>query len=113
MNRYFFFQDSGDDAACYPVERLISMTCATNATLLMNFESSLGKSDGGDTVTLTITADKEREVMKSIVEAATAGPPFILIADDVQTASSVEDAAVPAGIYLSSNITAVTITLDT
>ena len=69
MSKYLMFIDDADDAACYPVERLISMTCASNATLLLNFESSVGKSDGGDTVTLTITADKEKSVMENIIKA--------------------------------------------
>ena len=101
MGKYFIFVDAGDDAACYPVNRLISMTCAANATLLLHFESSVGKSDGGDLVTLTITADKEKVVMKSIAKAAAERGNYILIADDVTSD------------YIDANITACAITLDT
>tara|TARA_R110000824_G_scaffold162077_2_gene337669 strand:+ start:111 stop:779 length:669 start_codon:yes stop_codon:yes gene_type:complete len=85
------FIDDGDDAAIYPADRLLSMTCAANATLLLNFESSVGKSDGADSVALTITADKEREIMQIITEAIISadrtGAGYILIADDVSKAA--------------------------
>jgi len=85
------FIDDNDDAAIYPADRLLSMTCATNATLLLNFESSVGKSDGGDSVALTITADKEKEIMQVITEAIISadktGAGYILIADDVSKAA--------------------------
>ena len=104
MRKYLQFIDGGDDAATYPADRLISMTCAANATLLLHFESSVGKSDGGDTVTLTITADTEKQVMNTIAQAISydsANKAMILIADDVKSQ------------YLDARITACTITLDT
>ena len=102
MYKYLQFIDAGDDAATYPAERLISMTCAANATLLLHFESSVGKNDGGDTVTLTITADKEKDVMEVIANAIAYGQDaVVIIADDV------------ANQYLDSRITACAISLDT
>ena len=101
MYKYLQFIDAGDDAATYPAERLISMTCAANATLLLHFESSVGKNDGGDTVTLTITADTEKKVIRSIASKLSMGGSSIVIADDVSTE------------YVSSYITACDITLDT
>ena len=95
---FFIFVDGADDTACYPYERLLSITCATNATLLMNFESSLGKSDGGDTVSLTITADKEVEIINAIISNMYSN--VSVVADDINS------------VYLHSDITACTITLD-
>ena len=102
MSNYFIFVDAGDDAACYPASRLISMTCAANATLLLHFESSVGGSTGTehDLVTLTITADKEKIVMKTIAKAATNNSSYTVIADDVTST------------YVDTNITACAITLD-
>ena len=96
---FFIFVDDADDAAVYPYERLISITCAANATLKMNFESSANKTDGGDSVTLTITADKELNVMNAIIENMYSNS--CLVADDVN------------GEYLVPEITACAITLDT
>ena len=98
-NGFFIFVDDADDAAVYPYERLISITCAANATLKMNFESSANKTDGGDSVTLTITADKEVDVMNAIIENMYSNS--CLVADDVN------------GEYLVPEITACAITLDT
>jgi len=102
MSKYFIFVDAGDDAACYPVDRLVSMTCTSNATLELSFERGL-KGLGGehDVVTLTITADKEKDVMKSISQAAAGRGNYILIADDVTSD------------YIDSKITACAITYVT
>ena len=86
---YLIFVDDGDDAASYHKDRLISMTCATDATLLLHFESSLGKTDGADLITLTITADKEKEVMESIIKKISQrGRNTLVIADDTTTAAT-------------------------
>jgi hypothetical protein len=98
---YLIFVDGGDDAACYHKDRLISMTCAANATLLLHFKSSVGKSDGGDLVTLTITADTERAVMERIILEISSNRAFVIIADDVTSE------------YIDTRITACAITLDT
>jgi len=97
------FIDGGDDAATYPADRLLAMTCAANATLLLQFQSSIGGSTGTehDTVTLTIIADKEKEVMQTICDAIKNANNYIVIADDVNS------------LYIDINITACTITLDT
>jgi hypothetical protein len=87
---YLIFVDDGDDAATYHKDKLISMTCATNATLLMNFDSSIGEYNPFvDVVTLTITADKEREVMESIIKKISQkGRIALVIADDTTTAAT-------------------------
>ena len=103
MLKYLMFIDGGDDAATYPADRLLAMTCAANATLLLQFQSSIGGSTGTehDTVTLTITADKEKEVMQTICDAIKNANNYIVIADDVNS------------LYANVNITACAITLDT
>ena len=103
MPKYLQFIDAGDDAATYPVDRLLAMTCATDATLLLQFQSSIGGSTGTehDTVTLTIVADKEKEVMQSICDAINDVDNYVVVADDVKS------------IYVDSNITACAIALDT
>ena len=65
------FIDAADDAAANPLSRLYGMTVAADATLKMWFSSSIagGHGAGGteaDLVTLTVTADTELKVFKSI-----------------------------------------------
>lgn len=90
MYKYLQFIDDADDAATYPAERLISMTCAGDGTLLLNFESSVGGSTGTehDVVTLTITADTEKKVMRSIADAMNKDDFVVTIADDVKVAAT-------------------------
>jgi len=98
---YLIFVDGGDDAVCYHKDRLISMTCATDATLLLHFESSAGDGGGDDLITLTITADTERAVMERILLEISANRDYVVIADDVTSE------------YIDTRITACAITLDT
>ena len=94
MNKFLMFIDDGDDAVTYPVDRLYSMTCPSNALINLKFESSIGSkgTDGAsaDTVALTITADKEQRVMQSICEAINdkRGNPVIIVANDVKKAAT-------------------------
>ena len=94
------FIDGDNDAAAYPEENLISMTCAADTTLLLHFKSSVGDDGGADLITLTITTDKEKTVMESI-SSQLGRTGSATIADDV------------ASQYVSSYITACAITLDT
>ena len=108
MNKYFVFIDAADDAAMFPVERLQSVTCASDGAVVVKFSpGSLGDGQAAsiDSVALTVTADTEKAVMQSIARAANAtGPQYndgvVIVADDV------------AGVYVDSNITACAITLD-
>ena len=102
---YLLFVDGADDAAMYPASQLLAVTCAADATVLVKFVG--GTNDGGaasvDTVTLTVTADKEADVMKAIAQAANAPViqgGVVTVADDVNS------------VYISSHITACAITLD-
>jgi len=101
--KFVQFIDGADDAATYPADNLLGMTCAGDGTLLVKFKSSVGGSTGAehDSVSLTITADTEKTVMKSIGEAiAFSKQAVLVIADDV------------TGDYVDANITACAITLD-
>ena len=94
MNKFLMFIDDSDAAVTYPVDRLYSMICPSNALINLKFESSIGNkgADGAsaDTVALTITADKEQEVMQSICEAIDdkRGNPVIIVANDVKEAAT-------------------------
>ena len=102
---YLLFVDAADDAAIYPANRLLGMTCAADGTLLVKFESSVGGGTGAehDSVSLTITSNTEAAVMQAIAKAANAPVVqggVVTVADDVNS------------VYLHSDITACSITLD-
>ena len=74
MEKFLIFIDAADDAAMYPVSRLLGVTCAADTTILMQFASGVAGGHGaggteGDTITLTITAGTEVAVMKAIARA--------------------------------------------
>lgn len=104
MSKFLQFVEGADKAATYPVDRLISMTCAADATLLLKFSpGSLGTGQAAslDTVTLTISSDQEQKVMANIADSILFSEEgLIVIADDVDS------------IYLDPDITACVITLD-
>jgi len=104
MKKYLQFIDAADDAATYPADNLIAMTVAADATLILKFSpGSLGSGQAAslDIVTLTIVADTEKAVMKAIGdEIALGDTPTIVVCDDVNS------------LFLHSNITSCTITLD-
>ena len=109
MEKFLMFIDDADDAATYPVSRLLGMTCAGDGALLMKFEGSVAdttvEEDNIDLVTLTITADTEKAVMSEIARAINStGPQYsdglIVVCDDVNSK------------FLHKNILSCTITLD-
>ena len=108
MKKYFIVNDAADDTGMWPVEALRAVTCASDATVLVQFDAGLTDPTGAtadvDTVTLTITADKQLEVMKAIAQAANAtGPQYndgvITVADDATDDSNA------AAVYLHEDIT--------
>jgi hypothetical protein len=105
MEKFLCFIDDADDAACYPLSRLLSMTCASDGVLLIKFQSSLIALDSApDIVTVAITADSEKAVMAGIVAKINAHPngdPFVVICDDVNS------------VFAHADITSCTIALDT
>ena len=108
MEKFLMFIDAADDAAMYPVSRLLAVTCAADATVLMKFEGSVAdttvEEDNIDLITLTITADKEKDVMSEIARAINATASYndglIVVCDDVNSK------------FLHKNILSCTITLD-
>ena len=102
--KFVQFIDAADDAALYPVSNIQSLTCAGDGALVFKFAPGslgVGQAASIDSVALTITADTEKTVMKSIGEAiAFSKEAILLVADDV------------TGDYVDANITACAITLD-
>ena len=109
MEKFLIFIDAADDAAMYPVSRLLGVTCAGDATVLMKFEGSAMdttvEEDNIDLITLTITADTEKAVMSEIARAINATASYndglIVVCDDVNSK------------FLHKNILSCAITLDT
>ena len=86
MNKFLYFQDGNNDAYCYPLERFIGFKHAADTTLLMEFKPLTDDRDNIDTVTLTITSNKEKDAIKDVVAKINAHPngdTFITIADNV------------------------------
>tara|TARA_R100000995_G_scaffold33915_1_gene15295 strand:- start:56 stop:385 length:330 start_codon:yes stop_codon:yes gene_type:complete len=108
MEKFLMFIDDADDAATYPASRMLGMTCAGDGALKLQFESSIGSggTDGAssDIVTLTITADKEKDVMTAIARAINGqrntDDGLLVVCDDVNS------------VFLHPNILSVAITLD-
>ena len=102
--KFVQFIDGADDAALYPVSNIQSLTCAADGALVFKFAPGslgVGQADSKDLVALTITANTEKTVMKSIGEAiAFSKQAVLVIADDVTSD------------YVDANITACAITLD-
>ena len=102
MEKFLCFVSGTDDAAMYPLDALRGLAVTAESTILMtftSFRSSTGDTER-DTVTLTCTADKEKDVMTAIAQAINGGPHstgFVLIADDV------------ASSYVHADLTSITI----
>ena len=104
MKKYLQFISAADDAATYPADNLIAMTVAADATLILKFSPGslgLGQAASLDLVTITITANKEKEVMKAIGDEISLGSEStIVVCDDVNS------------VFLQTYILSCTITLD-
>ena len=105
-NPMLIFIDAADDAAMFPLDRLVATTVAADATILMHFESNINDANEQDLITITCTSDKELQVMKSIAAGINAAKRnnsegYVDIADDVNST------------YVDSAITGIAYTLDT
>ena len=73
MDKFLLVIDAADDAAMFPVSGLRAVTCAADATVLLQFAPGIhdptGTDADSDLVTLTTTADKEKDVMLAIGRA--------------------------------------------
>tara|TARA_R100001443_G_scaffold9233_4_gene18813 strand:+ start:882 stop:1196 length:315 start_codon:yes stop_codon:yes gene_type:complete len=100
MEKFICFVSGTDDACMYPLDALRGLAVTAESTILMtftSFRSSTGDTER-DTVTLTCTADKEKDVMTAIArQIATGRDSFVLLADDV------------ASTYVHPDLTSITI----
>ena len=99
MEKYLYFMEATDgqfdtaqDAVCYPVSSFQGFSASgTQTTLLLHFSGILGQDeDAYDVVTLTITSDKHKEVITSIVQAITGAKAphsdgMIVVSDDANS----------------------------
>ena len=99
MEKYLYFMEATDgqfdtaqDAVCYPVSSFQGFSASgTQTTLLLHFSGVLGQDeDAYDVVTLTITANKQKEVMTAIAQAITGAKSphsdgVIVVADDTNS----------------------------
>ena len=104
-NPMLIFIDAADDAAMFPLNRLVATTVAADATILMHFESAINDASEQDLVTITCTSDKELQVMKSIAAGINAAKRnnsegYVVIADDVNST------------YIDSAITGIALAID-
>ena len=108
MTKYFIANDAADDTGMWPVTALRAVTCAADATVLLQFAPGIHDQTGtdadADLVTLTTTADKEKDVMLAIGRAINGqrnvADGVITLCDDVNS------------IFLHPNILSCTITLN-
>ena len=97
MEKYLYFMeqtdgafDAAQDAVCYPLSALQGFSASgTTTTLLMHFSGMLGQDeDAYDVVTLTITANKQKEVIEALTDRFNApmipgdGKQFVVVSDD-------------------------------
>ena len=111
MNKKFlYFQRGPETIGAYPVENLVAMFESGATAVKLFLKSRLGANADGvtanDTVELTVTSGKAKEVMQAIVEKINEvdGPrtdDFIVIADNTNQ------------VYLTADITDVAETIGT
>jgi len=103
MKRFFYFRPEGTlgnddaqgDSMLVPVEDITGMEATGATTMDLYFKSTNNMSAGGqgevviqDSVSLTVTTETQKSVMKAIVEAMNNGPHedgITVIADDVNS----------------------------
>ena len=111
MKRFFYFRPEGTlgnddaqgDSMLVPVEDITGMEATGATTMDLYFKSTNNMSAGGlgevviqDKVSLTVTTQTQKSVMKAIVEAMNNGPHedgITVIADDVNSTYLVPEIA--------------------
>ena len=111
MKRFFYFRPEGTigdddaqgDSMLVPVEDITGMEATAATTMDIYFKSTNNVMGGGqgevviqDKVTLTVTTETQKSVMKAIVEAMNNGPHedgITVIADDVNSTYLVPEIA--------------------
>ena len=99
MEKFLYFMEETDgefnslnDAFCPNVKRFRGFRASgTTTTLILDFDPTLGVADSndtslvGDSVLLTITANKQKEVMQAITQLINSAPHsdgFLVVSDD-------------------------------
>ena len=95
MEKFLLVIDAADDAAMFPVSGLRAVTCAGDGTVLLQFAPGIhdptGTDADADIITLTITADTEVAVLKSLTEqllgaqASHGQSGVLMVCDDVNS----------------------------
>ncbi len=86
MDRYCFFMNSTSDAILLPVNNILGIDATAADALSITFKEIGGAADEASVV-LNITSGKAKEVMNAIVdEISFSRNPFVVIADDVNSA---------------------------
>ena len=93
MEKFLYFQTANDDAAMYPVSKLLAVEHGGDTALLFKFmgssQDTTVEEDNVDVVTCVITTQKEKDFMRAIVnkinEPASRDNGFIVVADDINS----------------------------
>lgn len=97
--KYLYFDAGSETALSIPANRLLSMDHTADDKIVLSFEDIDGVSGATTDVDLTITPGKEKVVMETITNAVHGGKDnFLVVADSVN------------GVFVDSNITAVSVT---
>lgn len=97
--KYLYFDGGAETALSIPANRLLSMDHTADDKIVLSFEDIDGVAGATTDVDLTITAGKEKVVMETITNAVHGGKDnFLVVADSVN------------GVFVDSNITAVSVT---
>jgi len=107
MEKFLYFQDGNNDAQLYPAKNLIGIIHDGDTTLKLRFVSAVtgpGATTEIDLVTLTITTQTEKAVIKAIIDSIGASGSmksnFIVVCDIVNS------------VFLHPDITGTAATLD-
>ena len=83
MKRFVRYRDGENTLEYRPVDRLINISGNVDGQIDAYFEPRDGTIGNVDTVSFSVTNDKELEVMRAIVESISySTTPVVLIADD-------------------------------
>ena len=83
MKRFVRYRDGENTLNIRPASRIVSIQNTVDGQIDMFFDPRDGTIGNVDTVELSVTNDKERDVMRAIVEAVNySTSPIVLIADD-------------------------------
>lgn len=85
MAKFLFFNDGNDNALTMPVSRLLGIDQTGNTSIALLFEDKDGTAGSVTTVTLTIAAGKEKQVMENLADAIESPGDIAVIFDSTIT----------------------------